>query len=210
MGHKAEDQIKRKFVFMMKCRVSGTWEVLVKSSFLWGISMDMWGNVQRVLKVYRGKRIGKRNAEGKKLLKFCAEKELCVANTWFYKAEKKEITNSAGGCETKIDFELVGGRKIQKVCKKCESDSMGISAQAGARRPQQIALKKMVRKQRIITRKIWKLNEKRTRVRFEKRVKELVSTDAPDLWKTFKDGVLKTCDKVCGKKKSKRDREDMW
>ena len=41
-------------------------------------------------------------------------------------------------------------------------------------------LKKVVRKQRII-RKIWKLNENRARVRFEKRVKELVSTGAPDL-----------------------------
>ena len=42
-------------------------------------------------------------------------------------------------------------------------------------------LKKVVRKQQIIKRKIWKLNENQTRVRFEKRVKELVSTDAPDL-----------------------------
>ena len=52
-------------------------------------------------------------------------------------------------------------------------------------------LKKIMRKERIIRRKIWKLNENRTRVRFENREKELVSTDAPDLWKTFKDGVLK-------------------
>ena len=43
------------------------------------------------------------------------------------------------------------------------------------------ALKKVVRKERIIRRKIWKLNENQTRVIFEKRVKELVSTDAPDL-----------------------------
>ena len=39
-------------------------------------------------------------------------------------------------------------------------------------------LKKVVRKEQIIRRKIWKLNENRTRVRFEKRVKELVRTDA--------------------------------
>ena len=31
-----------------------------------------------------------------------------------------------------------------------------------------------------------------------------------DLWKTFKDGVLKACDKVCGKMKSRRNRGDMW
>ena len=66
-------------------------------------------------------------------------------------------------------------------------------------------LKKVVKKQRIIKRNTWKLNENRTRIRFEKRVKELVSTDAPDLWKTFKDGVLKTCDEVCGKKRSRKD-----
>ena len=44
----------------------------------------------------------------------------------------------------------------------------------------------------------------------KKRVKELVSTDALDLWKTFKDGVLKACDKLCGKKKCRRDQGDMW
>ena len=69
-------------------------------------------------------------------------------------------------------------------------------------------LKNVVRKQRVIRTKIWKLNENRTRVRFKKVVKELVSTDASDLWKTFKDGVLKACDEVCGKKKSRRDRGD--
>ena len=50
-------------------------------------------------------------------------------------------------------------------------------------------------------RRMLKLNENRARVRPEK------STDAPDLWKTFKDGVLKACDEVCGKKKSWIDRE---
>ena len=42
------------------------------------------------------------------------------------------------------------------------------------------------------------------------KVKELVSTDAPDLWKTFKVSVLKACDEVCGNKKSRRDQGDMW
>ena len=43
-----------------------------------------------------------------------------------------------------------------------------------------------------------------------KKVKGLVSTDAPDMWKTFKDGVLKACDEVCRMKKFRRDRGDMW
>ena len=50
-------------------------------------------------------------------------------------------------------------------------------------------LKKVVRKQQIIRRKIWKLNENQTRVRVETRLKELVSTDAADLGKTFNDDV---------------------
>ena len=47
-------------------------------------------------------------------------------------------------------------------------------------------------------------------MRFEKRVKELVSTDAPDLCNAFKNGVLKACDEMCGKKKSRRNQEGMW
>ena len=49
-----------------------------------------------------------RNVEGKMLLEFCDEKELCVANTWFRKGEKRKVTYSAGGNELEIDFVLVG------------------------------------------------------------------------------------------------------
>ena len=63
---------------------------------------------------------------------------------------------------------------------------METSTQAGGCRSGKKVPKKTVKKPRIIQRKIWKLNENRIRVRFEKRVKELVSTDAPDLWKTQK------------------------
>ena len=42
------------------------------------------------------------------LLEFCDEKELCVANTWFRKGEKRKVTYSAVENETEIDFVLVG------------------------------------------------------------------------------------------------------
>ena len=58
--------------------------------------------------------------------------------------------------------------------------------------------------------KIWKLNENRTIVSFEKKSKRTSSTDAPDMWKIFTDGVLKTFDEVSGNKKPRRDRGDMW
>ena len=106
-----------------------------------------------------------------------------MANTWFKKTDKRKITYSAGGCGTEIDFVLVGEK--YKVYKGCKSDSMELQ-----HRMVVVDLdKKVLKKERIIRRQIWKLNENQTRVRFEKRVKELVSTDAPDLWKTFRDGV---------------------
>ena len=57
--------------------------------------------------VHGGNGIGERNVEGK-MLEFCDEKELCVANTWFRKGEKRKVTYSAGGNELEIDFVLVG------------------------------------------------------------------------------------------------------
>ena len=168
--------------------------------------MHMWGNMLRALKVYTGGNgVGKRNAEGRRLLKFCDKRELCVANTWFKKTDKRKITYSASGCGKKIDFVLVG-KKYRKYIRDVKVDSMELQ-----HRMVVVDLdKKVVRKEWVIRRKFWKLNENRTRVRFEKRVKELVSTDVPDLWKTFRDGVLKACDELRGKKKSRRDQGDMW
>ena len=67
-------------------------------------------------------------------------------------------------------------------------------------------VKKVVRKEASEKRKVW--ND--TRARFEERVGELVSADAPDLWKCFREGLIKAFDEVCGKTKGKRDQGDTW
>ena len=121
-------------------------------------------------------------------------------NIWFNKTDKRKITYSAGGCKTKIDF-VLAKEKYRKYIR----DVKVIPWELQYRLVVVDLDKKVVRKQQIIRRKIWKLNENQTKLRFEKIVKEPVSTDASDLWKTFKDGVLKACDEVCGKK-SRRDR----
>ena len=152
--------------------------------------------------------IGKRNTEGRRLLEFCDKRELCVAHTWFCKPYKRKITYGVGGFETEIDFVLVG-EKYRKYIRDMKVIPWKLQHRLVVVDLDNKILKKVVRKQGIIGRKIWNLNENRARVKFEKRVKELVSTNAPDLWKAFKDGVLKVCDEVC-KKKSWRDRGDMW
>ena len=168
---------------------------------------DFNGHMGKCFEGFKGVHGGngvEKNAEERRLLEFCDERELCVANTWFKKTEKRKITYSAGGCGTEIDFVLVG-EKYRKCIRDVKVIPWELQHRMVVVDVNKKVLKKVVRKEGIINRKFWKLNENRTRVRFEKRVKELVRTDAPDLWKTFWDGVLKACDELCGKKKSRRD-----
>ena len=69
-------------------------------------------------------------------------------------------------------------------------------------------VKKVMRKEAFERRKVWKLNADDTRARFEERVGELLRADAPDLWKCFREGMLKAFDEVCGKTKGRRDQGD--
>ena len=55
--------------------------------------------------------IGKRNAEGRMLLDFCDQKELCIANTRYKKKDKRKVIYGSGGNDTEIDFVLVGKEK---------------------------------------------------------------------------------------------------
>ena len=68
--------------------------------------------------VHGGNGIGERSVEGK-MLEFCDEKDLCEANTWFRKGEKRKVTYSAGKNGTEIDFVLVG-KENRKYFVRCE------------------------------------------------------------------------------------------
>ena len=66
--------------------------------------------------IHGGYGIGKINAEGRMFLDFCDHKELCVANTWIKKKDKKKVTYSSGGNDIEIDFVLVGKEKRKLLC----------------------------------------------------------------------------------------------
>lgn len=173
---------------------------------------DFNGHVGKRIEGYEGVHggygIGERNMEGRMLLEFCDEKELCVANTWFQKGEKRKVTYSAGGNETEIDFVLVGQgeRKLLRDVKVIPGELQHRLVVADLVKK----VKKVVRKEASKRRKVWKLREDDTRAKFRGRVKELVSVDAPDVWKSFKEGVLRACDEVCGKRKGRRDKGNTW
>ena len=59
-------------------------------------------------------------------------------------------------------------------------------------------------------RRVWKLKEKETRKKFKDEVKELVNTEAKNLWGSFRDGVLETCKKLCRKRKQRREPGNTW
>ena len=57
--------------------------------------------------VHGGNVFEERNLEGRLLWEFCDEKDLCVANKWFRKEDRRKVALSSGGNETEINFVLV-------------------------------------------------------------------------------------------------------
>ena len=56
--------------------------------------------------VHGGYSVGHGNLQGRILLEFCLEKDLCVSNTWLRREEKRKMTFRMGEREADIDFVL--------------------------------------------------------------------------------------------------------
>ena len=57
--------------------------------------------------LHGGYGVGQRNLEGRMLLEFCLDKELCVSNTWLKREEKRKVTFRKGENEPETDFVLI-------------------------------------------------------------------------------------------------------
>ena len=57
--------------------------------------------------VHGGYGVGLRNLEGRMLLQFCFEKELCVSNTWLKREENREVIFRMDENEIEIDFVFI-------------------------------------------------------------------------------------------------------
>ena len=71
-------------------------------------------------------------------------------------------------------------------------------------------LKKSVKKSKRVRWRVWKVKEKEIKENFEERIRKLMDIDLKDLWGSHKNGVLKTCDELCGKTKARGDRANTW
>ena len=89
-------------------------------------------------------------------------KELCVANIWSYKEDKRKITYTACRCEAEIDFVLVREkyRKYVRDVKVIPWEHQLVVVDLDKK-----VLKRIVKKEWILRRKNWKLNENRKRVK---------------------------------------------
>ena len=168
--------------------LAGEYELQNPSEVVFGLG-DFQGLVGEEIEgfegVHEGNGIGMRNAEGRMLLEFCDETELCVANTWFKKMEprktnswfkkmdKRKITFKSGNNESEIDFISVSkeNRKFLKDVKVIpwELQHRLLVANVDDRK-----LNKVVKKESRIKRMVWKLKEREMQEKFERRVEELL------------------------------------
>ena len=106
--------------------------------------------------VHGGNGIGKRNAEGRMLLEFCDEKELCVANMWFKKTDKIKLTFKSGNNESEIDFILVI-KENRKFLKDVKIISWKLQHRLLVADVDKRKLNKAVKKESRVKRMVWKL-----------------------------------------------------
>ena len=115
--------------------------------------------------------IGQKNVKGSKLLEFGNKRELCVANTWFKKTDKRKITFKSGNNESEIDFISVSkeNRKILKDVKVIpwELTHRLLVADVDKRK-----LNKVVKKESRVKHMVWKLKEREMQENFQRRVEE--------------------------------------
>ena len=92
------------------------WSMANANELVLGLG-DFNGHVEKCAEgfegIHGGYGIVYRNAEGRMLLEFRDQKELCVANTWYKKKDKRKVIYSSGGNSTEIVFVLVGKEKIR-------------------------------------------------------------------------------------------------
>ena len=114
-----------------------------------------------------------------------------------------------GGNETEIDFVLVS-KNNKKYLKDGKAISWELQYRLVVTDIDKRKLKKVVKKELTIRRRVWKLKENNMKTKFQQRVKKLVDIDALNLWNTFKNSMLQACDEECGKKKGRKNYRDTW
>ena len=153
--------------------MASEWDLQNSSEVVLGMG-NFNGHVGRQIDGFEGMHggygIGKRNVEGRRLLEFCNEKELCVENTWFEKKEQRKITYSMGGNKTEINFVLVS-KNNRKYLEDVKAIPWELQHQLVVTDIDKRKLKKTVENQQTFRRRIWKLKENNMKTKFQKELR---------------------------------------
>ena len=122
----------------------------------------------------------------------------------YKKRDERKVTYSSGGNDTEIDFILVVKEK-RKYLRGVKLIPAELQHRLVVVDMEKRKLKKSGKKNKRVRWRVWKLKEKEIKEELEQRVVKLVDTEAVDLWESYKNGVLKACDELCGKTKGRRD-----
>ena len=162
--------------------------------------------------IHGGFGIGRRNAEGVRLLEFCEEHDLAVSNTFFMKENKHRYTYRSGQESTQVDYVLVKktDRKYVVDCKviRCEYQHSLLVVGMQDRK-----LVNQSEKSHRPTRRTWLLHKQANAIKFEAKVKEKwtgCADNTEDTWRQYKKCVLEAADEVCGWTKGKARRRVTW
>ena len=136
-------------------------------------------------------------------------KDLCVANTWFKKKEKRTITFKSDKNESEIVFILVS-KKNRQLLKDVKVIPWELQHRLLLANVEERKLNKVVKKKSRVKLMVSKLKEREMKDKFEKRFEELVDVETTNLWKSFRDGDLKACDELCRKKKVRKNEGNKW
>ena len=162
--------------------------------------------------MHGGHGVGRRNAEGVRLLEFCEAHELSIINTFFRKAERHRITYRSGEESSQTDYFLMkgGDRKFAEDCKVLRGEYQH-SLLVAVLRKCKLGIK-VVSSCRP-RRRVWMLRKRENKEKFEARVKEKwmgCGENAEATWTRYKRCVLEAADEVCGWTKGGVRRSTTW
>ena len=124
------------------------------------------------------------------------------------KTNIRKITFKSGNNESEIDFILVS-KENRKFLKDVNVIPWQLQYRLLVADVDQRKLNKVVKKESRVKRMVWKFKEREMQDKFE-RVEELVDVETTNLWESFRNGVLKARDELCGKKKVRKNGGNKW
>ena len=166
--------------------------------------------------VHGGNGFGERNMEGEMMLECAEANELAVLNTWFKKDYNKRVTYESGGRQSQIDYILMRRSELSTV--------KDVKVIAGEECIQQHRLLVCVldvkerhrkcRKKPVSRCRVWRLKDVNVQSQFFNEIQSTLAErgvgSVEEVWRGFKNGLLETADKVCGRTKGRPKHRETW